>query len=448
MSRSIILAATTASALLLSACISGGGSDPDGAGDTGQEAKTEASIRIASAETDAAAMDALMAAGADYEEKTGTSVTFEAIPLNDIYTKVNAGAGTNAEYDAIITGFIGHIALFQDEDKLVPVDDVIEELGGAEDFYDGQLLFPIDDQVWWVPFDYNNAVGFIRQDWLDEADMEIPTTWDEMLEVAVAFDERSDSDFGLLMPLQADGSTNWVTSQVLWANEVGLFDDDWNVILDNEEMLPRAVESLEFLQKLYEHMPPGATNASYGETIEAFASGQVGMAFYSGRMLDSMITQNPEAAKNVVGFGMPMKNGEGTTATLGYDGFGVLQTEDSEETKDFIQWFFQERLLDLYATAPYHYQPTQRSVFESEEWRALDTLDQRWDEVAVPMEEFIGNPNLRSIDTNGPSADQRGGDVFQSMIIPEMFQRAVLTDDDLETVVRETAEKIRSIVGE
>src|SRR5690606_20016256 len=153
--------------------------------------------------------------------------------------------------------------------------------------------------------------------------------------------------------------------------------DSWNVVLDSDEMLPRTVEALEFLRELYQYMPPQADSASYGETIESFASGQSGMAFYSGRMLDSMIAQNPEAAQNVVAFGMPMADGGGTTASLGYDGIGVLNTQDSEETTDFLRWFFQEHLLDLYATAPYHYMPAQRSVFESEEWRSLDTLDQR-----------------------------------------------------------------------
>ncbi len=446
MSRPGLISGITASTLLLSACMGGGGNDDSDSAD--QSAQGGGTVRIASAETDANAMAALTAAGADYEEETGTSVVFEAIPLNDIYTKVNAASGTNAEYDALITGFIGHISLFQSEDKLVPVDDVIDALGGEEDFYDGQLLFPIEDQVWWVPFDYNIAFGFIRQDWLDEAGLEIPTTWEEMLEVAQAFSERSGDEYGLLMPLKADGATNWVTSQVLWANEVRIFDDEWNVILDSDEMLPKVVESLELLDQLHEYMPAGANNASYGETIEAFASGQVGMSFYSGRMLDSMIAQNPEAAENVVAFGFPMNSGEGTAASLGYDGFGVLETEDSEEAKDFIQWFFEERLLDLYATAPYHYLPTQRSVFDSEEWQSLPTLDLRWEEVMVPQEEFTGNPNLHSIDTDGPSVDQRSADVFQSLIFPEMFQRVVLNDEDPETVVRESAEEIRTAAGE
>jgi multiple sugar transport system substrate-binding protein len=445
LSRLGIVAVATTSTLLLSACMGGGGGDSAGDESEGDGGGT---VRIASAETDAAAMEALNAAGADYEEETGTSVVFEAIPLNDIYTKVNAAAGTNAEYDALITGFIGHIALFESEDKLVPVDDIIESLGGAEDFYDGQILFPIEDQYWWVPFDYNIAFGYIRQDWLDEAGLEVPTTWEEMLTVAAAFNERSGSEYGLLMPLAADGATNWITSQVMWANEVRIFDDEWNVILDSEETLAKAVESLELLKQLHEYMPAGVENASYAETVEAFASGQVGMSFYSGRMLDTMIAQNPDAADDVVAFGFPMRNGEGTTASLGYDGFGVLQTEDSEATKGFIEWFFQERILDLYATAPYHYLPTQRSTFESEEWRSLPTLDLRWDEVMVPQEEFTGNPNLHSIDTDGPAVDERSGDVFQSLIFPKMFQRVVLNGEDPETVVRESADEIREIAGE
>jgi multiple sugar transport system substrate-binding protein len=109
--RPRLLGGILAGALLLSSCMSGGGNQADATAQRGGKAE----IRVASAETDAKAMAALTAAGKAYEAKTGTKVTFEAIPLNDIYTKVNAASGTNAEYDAFLTGFIGHISLFQGE---------------------------------------------------------------------------------------------------------------------------------------------------------------------------------------------------------------------------------------------------------------------------------------------------------------------------------------------
>lgn len=426
-----------AAALLLAGCMGGGGGGGD---DT-----SDGVIRIASAETDAKAMEALTAAGAEYEEQTGTKVVFEAIPLTDIYTKVNATYGTSAEYNAFITGFVGHISLFQGEDKLVPVDDIVESLGGKEDFYNGDILFPIENKTYWIPFDYNIASGFIRQDWLDEAGLEVPTNWNELREVVTAFDERSAEEYGMMMPLKADDSSNWITSQVLWANNVRIFDDEWNVILDSPEMLPRVVESLELLVDLHEHMPPQAGNASYPEVIESFVSGQSGITFYSGRLIDVMNVQAPDAAENVASFGFPMADGEGVTAGLGYDGLAVMDTTESEETLEFVQWFYENKLVDLYASAPYHYLPAQKSVYESEEWRSLPTLDLYWEQIMEPAHDLISNENMHSIDTDGPSVDLRSGEVFQSMLFPEMYQRVTLNGEDPAAVVKDTAKQIREL---
>lgn len=434
-----VIAGTT---LMLTGCLGGGGGEAEnGGGDSG-----ETVIRIASAETAEASMEVLREAATEYEAETGIKVEVEAIPLADIYTKVNSVVGTSSEYSAFLTGFFGHVALFQGEDRLVPVDDVIEELGGVEDFYDGQVLFPIDGDTYLIPYDYNSAFGFIRTDWLDEVGMEIPTTWDEMLAVSEAFDGLGDGKSGLVMPLKTDGSSTWLTSLVLWANEVEIFDDDGNVIIDEGEMGERTTESLAMLQELYQFMPDRANNASYADMIELFVGEQVGISFYSGRLLDTIIAQDPAMLDNVEIFGFPMANGDGTAVTLASDSLSVFNTDHADETKEFVTWFYKNKLVDLLASSPLHFQPAQKSIFEREDYQAIPSIAEYGEEYMRPQEDLLTEAHLGSIDTDGPGPGTRQGNVSQSMIFPQAFQRVTIGGEDPAEVTKWLGDEIRSLL--
>lgn len=436
-------AVVTSTALMLTGCLGGGGDTGSDDGGTGSDDKV---IRIASAESAAPVMEVLQDAAEEYEADTGVQVNIEAVPLTDIYTKVNSVVGTSNEYDAFLTGFFGHISLFEDEDMLVPVDDAIEELGGVEDFYDGRLLFPIDGKTYWIPFDFNLAFGVIRTDWLEEVGMEIPTTWDEMLAVSKAFDELGEDRSGLIMPLKGDDSSNWITSQVLWSNEVEIFDDEWNVILDQGEMADRTTEALGMLQDLHQYMPARADNASYADMIESFVGGQAGISFYTGRIFDNTIAEDETMLDNVAIFGFPSADGEGITASLGYDGWGIFDTDQVDETKKFTTWFYENRLVDMLATSPLHYQPAQKSIYDREDWQSIPTIEKYGERFMQPQEELLTTARLHSIDTDGPEPDVRQGELFQSMIFPEAYQRVTIGGEDPAEVTKWLAENVRSIV--
>lgn len=439
-SRMIALGAMAiAGSLSLTGCLGGGGAAPKG--DDG-----ETVLRIASAETADSAIKAMQEAGDRYEEETGVKVIVEAVPLTDIYTKVNSVYGTRAAYSAFATGFHGHVQLLQAEDKVVPVDDIIDRLGGEEDFYDGHILFPIDDKDYWLPFDYNLAYGIIRTDWLEQVGMEIPTTQEELLDVAKAFDELSPNTSGVMMPLKADDSANWITSQVLWAQGVRIFDDNWEVIVDEGDMAEKTTAGLEYLKELHQYMPDRADNATYGDMLETFIGEQVGITFYTGRMFDNIIAQNPELIDNVAIFGMPMADGDGVTAGLGYDGFSVLKTEHTDETLKFMEWYFENELINLYASSPLHYQPAQRSFWEREDWKKLPAIEKYGERLMDPLVEFIDNADMHSIDSDGPYADFRAGQVFQSMVFPQAYQKATFGGESPEEITTWLGDAVRDAI--
>ncbi|WP_174733224.1 ABC transporter substrate-binding protein [Mesobacillus harenae] len=434
---------------LLAGCLGSPAPSPSDEGKKDDEEKAETTvIRVASTETGPETMEVLQTAGKEYEEEFGVKVEVEAVPLADVFTKINATYGTSAQYDAFLSGYIGHIALLEKEGKVAPVDDIIENIGGKSDFYDGHILFPIKGKTYWIPYDYNLAYGYIRTDWLEEKGLSVPKTWDEFVNVAKAFTDKENNKYGLMMPLKSDGATNWVTSNLLWANNVRIFDDNWKVILDSPEMKPNVVESLNLLKELHQYMPAEASNASYAELTEAFISEQVGMTFYSGRLVDILEQKNPALGEKFQVFGIPMKDGSGVSASLGYDSIAVLNSEHTDETKKFVEWFYKEKLNDFLHTFGVHYFPAQESIYNSEEWRSDEVIKKYWETGVVPQYDLLKNAELHSIDSDGPETDARPGEVFEAYLIPKLFQKVTLNNEDPEQAVEDIADEIRQLVGE
>lgn len=431
---------------ILSGCLGSSAKPTETKEKTGQEGDTI--IRIASVETGPETMEVLQKAGEEYGKEFGVKVEVEAVPLADIFTKINASYGTSAQYSAFLTGFIGHISILEEQGKLAEVDDIIENLGGKEDFYSGHILFPIKGKTYWIPYDYNLAYGYVRTDWLQEKGLSVPKTWDEFVNVAKALTDKENNKYGLIMPLSSDGATNWITSSLLWANKVRIFDDNWKVILDSDEMKPKVDESLNLLKELYQYMPAEATSASYAEMTEAFISEQVGMTFYSGRLVDILETKNQSLADKFEVFGIPMKDGNGVAASLGYDSMAVLKTDHTDETKKFVEWFYKEKLNDFLHTDGVHYFPAQESIYNSEEWRSDPVITKYWETGVEPQYEILKNAELHSIDSDGPETDARPGKVFEAFLIPKLFQKVTLNNEDPEKAVEEIADEIRKLVGE
>jgi multiple sugar transport system substrate-binding protein len=119
-----------------------------------------------------------------------------------------------------------------------------------------------------------------------------------------------------------------------------------------------------------------------------------------------------------------------------------------DETKKFVEWFYKEKLVDMYATGANHFYPVQKSFFENEKWRNLPLVSKYWDVGMNAMRELFGKADMHSIDTDGPEISQISGGVFQSMVFPKMYQRVTINDEDPGKVVDVIAQEIREMIKE
>jgi multiple sugar transport system substrate-binding protein len=407
-------------------------------------AQTPKTIRFLNGEADPGTVQALSEIAAEWKQKTGTTVVVESVPLDQMYPKITASIKAGRPYDIGNLAFIGHVLLLAREGHLAPLTPLIDKIGRKD--FGPKILFPWKNEVWWFPYDYNFAMLFVRKDWLAEKKLPLPTSWAQWVETSKALTDAPNR-YGLALPIGNGGATSFLSTAVFWGNDVRIFDDKWNVILDAPHMKPRVVESLKTFEQLYATMPPGMVQASWGEALSLFVSEKVGMSSYAGRMIHHIEKYGPQLADKYALIGFPSKDGKKPAVTHGYDGWILMKGENQKEAFEFLSWLATERLVKFLHTLALHYQPTQYSIYTNPAWRNHPLLQKHAEALGV-MRSFLDPDRawINSIDTDGPEMDPRPGKVWEANVFPEMLQELSLKKVAPDRIVATAAEKVRKLM--
>lgn len=159
---------------------------------------------------------------------------------------------------------------------IMPVDDVIADIGGANVFQEALVTqFVLDGKTYSIPNSDANLVMCYRKDLLKAAGYDhAPKTWDELVEISKA--TTRDGVYGLGLYLGKTYDTRQVYAGMMWAAGGSMLDKDGNVALDSPENLA----ALKFYTDLYiKHkvVPPGAVAWKYGDNANIIGAGQVAM---------------------------------------------------------------------------------------------------------------------------------------------------------------------------
>lgn len=404
-------------------------------------ASSSRQIRFLNGETGKDTLAFFDRAASLYQGKTGIEVIVDSVPLGEAYTKLTNGIRSGQPYDIGTTGFIGQVLLLADEGHIVPMNELTDKHQ-----WGNNILFPIDGKVYWYPFDYNLALIYYRKDLYEKHGLSIPTTWGQFAANCEATMEGRQK--GSLFPIGSNGATNWMSFGFMWAEGVRLFDDQWNVVLDSPEMAAKAGAYLDFMARVYPTMPSGALQASYGDVLSNVVAGTVAHGAYAGRVIESAERDNPDMAAQLDVMPYMDSTGGRTAANHGYDGWMVMNTENSGAAMEFMDWMTTELMVDFLHTAPVHFQPTRLDIYEDQRWRD-NALIKKHSGMIETMRSLVTDDSVvvTSIDTQGPAPDVRPGKVFESFALPEMLQNKILRGMESAEAVAAAAEKVRQVTG-
>ena len=264
------------------------------------------------------------------------TVNFEEIPngANGGYTKLSAaiesGSGPDVvgiEYDRL-PGFVA-------AEQLATVDSLVSD--GILDEYDPQVrsLVSFGDAAYALPYDAPPMVIWYRQDVLEAAGVEVPTTWDEFEEAARAVkavnpDAYLTSFFTnepQLAPMSWQAGGEWFSVE----------DDSWKVGVDDKPSQKVA----DYWQRLIDEDLVKAQLGFSDEWTADLNSGVVN-AWVGGSWSASALKTRTEASGQTdkwIAAAPPSWDGEPTGALSGGTGFAIPENaENAAAAAVFLEW--------------------------------------------------------------------------------------------------------------
>ena len=248
----------------------------------------------------------------DQEFKTKQVAAFEANP--SLY---QIGGVANATLVPLLDGNL-----------IRPLDDLVEQYG--QDLKPNQLI-KINGETMAIAFMVNAQHLMYREDIFSDLGIEVPTTWDGVIEAAQQIEEAGVVDY----PLGATTQTGWNLGEEFINMYLGfggeLTDANNEPTVNNEA----GIKALEKMKALTPYLDPEYLTHDSTSVQQQFQQGQIAMANLWASRAGAM---NDEAESQVVGLvkmaAAPIaEDGQAPASTLWWDGFVIAKNISDEEAE-------------------------------------------------------------------------------------------------------------------
>lgn len=248
----------------------------------------------------------------------GVTVEIQNVVNSDYKTKLTTMMASDSETDIIFTWELGYLENFVNGNKIVSLQKYLDEDEDWKNSFNGGILDPLtyDGEVYAIPTQQSTAIMYYNKAIFDEYNLEVPTTYDEYVQVCDALKENG------VMPvaLASTADDAWLVSQYIQQLSDGIKGEDlFNSIKDgtgkwnDEGMIEAGKLFQEEVNKGY--FEDGFTGVSGDEAKLMFANGQTAMYFNGCWEISNLDKkENAAEAENFSCFIMPPVN-EGYAGT-------------------------------------------------------------------------------------------------------------------------------------
>lgn len=242
------------------------------------------------------------------EANPGIKLNLEVVSWNDIYTVVSTRISNNNAPDILN---IDTFADYANEGLLLPVSDYCpEELFG--DFFPSFIEQSVIDGVCWAVPDLASARAlYYNADILEEAGVEVPTTWAELEDVCQAI---IDTFGGEVYPWGIDMTTDEgqaAFAYYAWGNNGGFVDAEGNWAVNSDANVAAVEYAIGLYNKGYTNPNP-ATQTRY-DLQDMFGAGKLAMVI-APNSLPTYIADKGYTGVNYAVADIPHNEGAGSSS--------------------------------------------------------------------------------------------------------------------------------------
>ncbi len=264
-------------------------------------------------------------------DNPGINLNVEVVSWNDIYTVVNTRLQNNQAPDILN---IDVFADYQADDLLLPAQDYVSEETYAKMYESFLEQSEIDGTVWAIPDLASARAMYYNVDILEAAGVEVPTTWDELVEACAAIKAYDDSIYPWGIDMTTDEGQA-AFAYYTWNNGGGFVDDNGDWALNSAEN----VEAIEFAISLvndgYTNSDP-ANDTRY-DLQDMFGAGQIAMVIAPNSLPTYVADGGYEVNYGVSS--IPTNTGESVSAGV-MDRFMCFDNGYSDEELAAVTTFF------------------------------------------------------------------------------------------------------------
>lgn len=373
-------------------------------------------------------------------QKENPNIEVESVPVNeDDYDSKITALGGSGKLPAVIE-------LSQDQAKTnvknkftntKAVDDVISQKG-TDKFFDGALkVIKTEDGNDYVGVP---ICGWVQGIWVNEAMLKekgfsTPKTWDDVINIAKAFHDPKNKQYGIAIPTGDNAFTEQVFSQFALSNGANVFDENGNVTFNT----PAMKEAVQYYKTLASYSMSGSTEVA--DVKDAFVSKHAPMALYSTYILNAVVQAG---FIDDVSLALPTKNASsayGCITTLAIsDGYSEQETEAA---KKFVSYLLDdEHNIEWLLMAPGGVQPVLKSVNANKTF-----LDNSTVKAFAHLSDDIDAAftNLQVFGTVGEKNFMAMGDVTNKGIISKMLNNVVVQNSDIDSELAKAESAIKEV---
>lgn len=383
------------------------------------------------------------AADAFMKENPEVKITIETFSWPDFYTKWTTGLASGNVPD-MSTALPNHVVEMIDTDAIIPMDNLINEIGRNR-FYEAPIdEMTIDGNCYAIPIYSHAQVMWYFTNILDKYGLEIPTTWDELYIAAKTIaDGENGAVYGCSVPLGTNDmmATRYLNFYVRSAGET-LLKEDGTANLTS----PAVIDGINYWVKMYKDCSPAESiNYNVLDHATLYYTGKNAFDFNSGFQIGGVETNAPDLLDYVACAPMPtIKKGD---KQQGYETSNIpmviwKNSKHPEICEAFIKFLYQpEYYIPFLQSVPVGMLPALKDIAANEEFLSDPMIQKFSDEMKV-ISDAVGTGTAIGME-NGPRPE--AGLLTSQGVIENMFQEIILKGTPVEEAAKAAEDKLNGL---
>lgn len=258
-------------------------------------------------------------------------ITPEYVPFDQFKKQLSVGMAADTLPDLVIIDNPDHAAyaamgLFAD------VTEHVNAIEGIDQFFPGPMKsVTYEGKIYGLPFASNNIALYYNKKMLEDANVTVPQTWDELREAAKTLTNGNTKGFAISAPQNEEGTFQYLP----WLLSAGGSPE----AMDSNE----AIHSLAFLTDLIKDgsMSKEVINWTQADVLKQFIAGRVAMMINGPWQIPELQSQAPDLKYGVA----LIPRDQVHASVLGGENIGVINGDKVDAAVQFLKYFAQPEVM-------------------------------------------------------------------------------------------------------